>query len=427
MLSSHVLVRSGRRLVCCHLLPLNPLHVDTMSIFIRRVAVALSTPLLLGIASCGSNVPSTIKESSEPAPNPSQVSKPKSVSKPKPKLDATLLQEAPHLFLKPDGGVHARWITNGAMQTRQFAKGEPVVLEEWAHLLGDSLQLEVPTSPKCKWDAPTKMLALSDVEGEYDSLLKFLTSNHVVDAKGHWAYGNGHLVGVGDMVDPGDQVTEVLWLFYRLSLEANAAGGHVHFILGNHEAMMMGGDVRYTNQKYFHAAKMLGVTCEGLIGADTVIGRWLRTRNCIERVGDYLFVHAGLSPQVVGDALDYEGINEKVRSVLGVRPETLTNNEAVRLSWSRSGPLWYRGYFPRHAQDFGPTPTNADFQAILKASEARHIVVGHTKVTRVATMYEGGLIPIDVPWTDPVNVRGLLVRGDTVGLVDIDAASFALQ
>ena len=402
-----------------------------MSTLLRSVALALSTLLIVGMVSCGSNVPSTIKTAPIPAPAPKQdpkpVPKPVPTSEPTLKPKAALLQEAPHLFLKPDGGVHARWIIDGTMQGRQFAKGEAIVLKEWAHLLGDSLQLEVPTPPKCKWDAPTKMLALSDVEGEYDSLLKFLTNNHVVDDKGHWAYGNGHLVGVGDMVDRGDQVTEVLWLFYRLSLEAKAAGGHVHFVLGNHEAMMMGGDVRYTNQKYFHAATMLGVTCEGLIGADTVIGRWLRSCNCIERVGDYLFVHAGLSPPVVGDALDYDGINAKVRSVLGMRPDTLTDVATLQLSWGRAGPLWYRGYFARHATNFGPTPTIAEFEAILKACEARHIVVGHTKVARVATMYEGGLIPIDVPWTDPVNVRGLLVRGDKVGLVNIDAASFELQ
>jgi hypothetical protein len=331
------------------------------------------------------------------------------------------------LFFKPDGGVHARWITDGVMQSRQFAKGEPIVLKEWAHLLGDSLQLEDPTPPKCKWDAPSKMLALSDVEGEYDSMLKFLTSNHVVDDKGHWAFGKGHLVGVGDMVDRGDQVTEVLWLFYRLSIEANAAGGHVHFVLGNHEAMMMGGDVRYTNQKYFHAATLLGTTCVGLVGADTVIGRWLRSLNCIERIGDYVFVHAGLSPQVVGKTLDYEGINKKVRSVLGVRPETLTDIATAQLSWGRGGPLWYRGYFPRHALEFGPTPTNTMFASILKACEGKHIVVGHTKVAQVATMYEGGLIPIDVPWTDPANVRGLLVLDGKSSLVNIDAASFELR
>ena len=399
-----------------------------MSILLRRAALALILPILVAAAACGSSVPVA-----NPAPAPAKNQDPKPAPTPTPtpnpakKLQSGILEEAPHLFLKPDGGVQARWITDGSVHSQQFAKGEAIVLKQWAHLLGPALQIEVPTTPKCKWDAPVKMLALSDVEGEYDSLLQFLTSNRVVDEKGHWAYGDGHLVGVGDMVDRGDQVTETLWLFYRLSLEAKAAGGHVHFILGNHEVMMMGGDVRYTHQKYFHAAQAFGITCEGLLGADTVIGRWLRSCNCIERVGDYLFVHAGLSPPVVRDALDYDGTNAKIRSVLGVRPETLTDVAIAQLSWGRAGPLWYRGYFPEHRMLFGPTPTNAQFEAILKACEAKHIVVGHTKVARVATMYEGGLIPIDVPWTDPANVRGLVVRDGKAGLVDIHGATFELK
>ena len=35
------------------------------------------------------------------------------------------------------------------------------------------------------------MLVLSDVEGQYDALLSFLTNNGVVDDQGHWAFGTG--------------------------------------------------------------------------------------------------------------------------------------------------------------------------------------------------------------------------------------------
>ncbi len=45
----------------------------------------------------------------------------------------------------------------------------------------------------------------------------------------------------GDMFDRGDQVTECLWLVYALEETAKAAGGYVHFILGNHELMNLQG------------------------------------------------------------------------------------------------------------------------------------------------------------------------------------------
>lgn len=337
------------------------------------------------------------------------------------------LNDVPHLFLLADESVTARWVVGGKLHTKAFAKGAPIVLPEFAHLLGDRLVVKKPELPKCQWDMPAKLLALSDVEGEYDSLLKFLTNNGVVDKHGHWVFGKGHLVGVGDMVDRGDQVTETLWLFYRLSLEAHAAGGHVHFVVGNHEAMMMGGDVRYTHPKYFAVAELMQLPCEGLLGADTVIGRWLRSCNCLERIGDYAFVHAGLSPFTVGNKLDYDRINATVRRFLGVPPSRFADPRIFELCWGRNGPLWYRGFFAEHALDFGPTPTLAQYEQLLAASGVKHIVVGHTKVPVVQTRFEGGLIPIDIPWTYPADVRALVVTDGLASLTDIEGKASALR
>ncbi len=42
----------------------------------------------------------------------------------------------------------------------------------------------------------------------------------------------------------------------------------------------------------------------------TELGRWLRTKNVIEKIGDYIIVHAGLSLEILDfDLLLYE-INE---------------------------------------------------------------------------------------------------------------------
>lgn len=337
------------------------------------------------------------------------------------------LNDAPHLFLGKDGEVIAKWVTAGRLETKTFAKGQPIVLPQFAHLLGDSLALHEPKPPKWDWATPKKMLALSDVEGEYDSLLKFLRNNGVVDDKGHWSYGKGHLVGVGDMVDRGDQVTETLWLFYRLALEAEAAGGHLHFVIGNHEAMMMGGDVRYTHPKYFAVSKLMGIKCEGLVGLDTVIGRWFRSCNCVERIGDYAFVHAGLSPWVVGPKLDYEKVNQVVRRFLGVPPTRFSDPRYYELCWGRAGPLWYRGYFTEHELEFGPTPSAEQFQKLLAGAGVKHVVVGHTKVQAVKTRFGGGLIPIDVPWTMPADVRALVLKDGKVSLTDIEGTASALN
>jgi len=80
-----------------------------------------------------------------------------------------------------------------------------------------------------------------------------------------------------------------------------------------------------------------------------------------------------------------------------------------------------------HAASFGPTPSLAQFQQLLLACGAKHIVVGHTQVGKITPMFDGGLIPIDIPWTDPANVRALVIRGDEVPVVDIAGASSPLK
>ena len=384
-----------------------------------RCSIVVGAAFLV-LGSCGSSAPAASETGSGAAAAPRLVDPP-------PELDPPGLNEGPHLFLQPDGSVRATWIVGGELKARDFAAGAPIVLPKFAHLLGDSLELRQPKPPKSQWDAPATLLALSDVEGEYDTLLRFLTNNGVIGSDGRWAFGEGHLVGVGDMVDRGEQVTETLWLFYRLSLEAEAAGGCVHFVIGNHEAMMMGGDVRYTHKKYFAVAELMNLSCGQLLGANTVIGQWLRTRNCIERIGDYAFVHAGLSRQTVGDGLDYGAINATVRQFLGVPPNRIPDERTFELVWGRTGPLWYRGFFAEFASSFGPTPTNEQFKQLLAAAGVAHVVVGHTKVAQVVRMFDGGLIPIDIPWTEPANVRALVVRGDDVELVNIDGASLPLN
>jgi hypothetical protein len=56
-----------------------------------------------------------------------------------------------------------------------------------------------------------------------------------MDDAGHWQFGQGHLVILGDSVDRGRDVFAVLWRLYGLAGQASATGGAVHVVLGNHE------------------------------------------------------------------------------------------------------------------------------------------------------------------------------------------------
>lgn len=334
------------------------------------------------------------------------------------------LNEGPHFFHQKNGSVIAKWVEDGLVRSKTFAKGKPVVLPEFAEFIGKELKL-VPHKPAASiWPMPKRIFAISDVEGEYDRVLRYLKTNKIIDKKGRWAFATGHLVCIGDFVDRGEKVTEVLLLFHRLDREALAAGGRVHFLIGNHEAMVMGGDIRYTAAKYKMTAKKLGLETKDLLGGDTEIGRWLRTRNSLIRIGRYVFVHAGVSPQLAGNKIDYDQVNEAIRGVLGQRRKEIQSKSAAELVWGRTGPLWYRGYFAKHAEKYGPTPDSNAMDKILKNLGGETIFVGHTKVPKIEEIYSNRrVIDIDTAWTKDEKVAGMLLDQNGMHVIDIKGKS----
>ncbi len=282
------------------------------------------------------------------------------------------------------------------------------------------LDPNLPKPPASTWPMPKRLLAISDLEGNYRACLEFLKGNGVIDAEGRWAWGDGHLVFDGDIVDRGTQVTEILWLIHRLEREAEAAGGRVHYVLGNHEAMVMAGDLRYIHPKYQVISRRLGIPYEALFGPNTELGQWFRSRNTILRIGDYMFVHAGYSPALDALGLTPDVINEQIRATIG--PPAWSGGTAdleQHLMWHLQGPMWYRGYFDQHAANWGGKPTDVQLDALLKRNAVKHIVVGHTVVNDIGWLdQKERLLGIDVKWSKPGEGEGLLVENGVPHAVD---------
>ena len=72
--------------------------------------------------------------------------------------------------------------------------------------LKDKLVIE-----KSDYEKPDKLVAISDIEGNFSAFRELLQQCGVIDSSYNWTFGNGHLVLLGDFFDRGDKVTEVLW------------------------------------------------------------------------------------------------------------------------------------------------------------------------------------------------------------------------
>jgi ribosomal protein L29 len=98
-----------------------------------------------------------------------------------------------------------------------------------------------------------RVVAFADVHGAYDELVRLLRESGVLDDRDRWVAARAHVVSLGDLLDRGADSRKVMDLLMRLQTEARAAGGALHVVLGNHEAMNVLGDLRYVDPGEFAA------------------------------------------------------------------------------------------------------------------------------------------------------------------------------
>ncbi|MEJ5995433.1 metallophosphoesterase [Pedobacter sp. Du54] len=276
---------------------------------------------------------------------------------------------------------------------------------------------------KSEFSQPEKLLFLSDIEGEFEGFRSLLIASGVMSESYKWMFGRGHLVICGDLFDRGTHVPEAMWLLYKLESLAVKAGGYVHVILGNHDIMNLSGDLRYLQKKYIESAKVMGLDYMSLYGTESELGRWLRTKNTIEKIGDNLCMHAGVAPLINGLKLSVTEINQlcrpyydKVKLLRGV------GNPAIDPFYTGATSLfWYRGYFS------APKATEEEVNTTLNVFNVSRIIVGHTIMPGNVGFYYGGkVLGLDVNGHAGDCQAALFDNGKWIK-IDSDGKSMPLQ
>ena len=201
-----------------------------------------------------------------------------------------------------------------------------------------------------------RVVVLGEVQGAYESAVKTLLAVGLIDDRLRWSGGDAILIQTGDLIDDGIRVRDVMDLFMRLQEEAEAAGGKVIVLLGNHEALNILGIRRSVNYETYQTfadeksasrqadayethvrwlndrAKALksdpvelgeqdrgdwfAVHPSGYVeyveamGPDGRYGSWLRTLPAVVAIEGRLFIHGGISPALKGQ--DVDAVNRKV-------------------------------------------------------------------------------------------------------------------
>lgn len=322
--------------------------------------------------------------------------------------------------------------------------------------------------------AAPRVVAVGDIHGARVELLELLEKAGIIDAGGRWAAGTDTLVQTGDLVDRGAEVRGVIELMMELQRQAASAGGRVVALMGNHEAMNLVREMRDFNPEAYAAfadansearrkraydewrdfqrrrARRAGFGRPSFpreirqqwmdahppgmleyletLGQAKEIGRWLRQLPVAAQVGDSVFLHGGISPEVADQELGEltRQVHQEIARFESLRQQLLAEEHPVILSWftraemlttiqeeirfdlqgepprdperaerltgvldelaqlatdslsfGADGPLWFRGY------SRWPDELLEPFLAgYLGGRQAQRIVVAHTPSTR---------------------------------------------
>lgn len=257
----------------------------------------------------------------------------------------------------------------------------------------------------------SKIFAVGDVHGEYDSLCVLLKNNGIIDQNSNWIFGNGTLLFVGDIFDRGAKVTETLWLIYKLQNQSEDSDGSVFWILGNHDIMELEGDTRYLNNNYLLLTTKNEISYKELFGPETILGKWIRQQHSVIRIGNILFSHAGISPALVKSNFKISDVNTLVNKYLfRIEIEQFEANR-ITLLLGENGPFWYRGYMLE--TNFSKKLETDEVLSINKFFNVDFQVFGHTEVDSISPKYNNSVIPIDVSFNSPrIPMQALYIEGN---------------
>ncbi len=264
----------------------------------------------------------------------------------------------------------------------------------------------------------SRIVAIGDLHGNYSGFRQILLHCGIIDEQDKWIAERTHLVQLGDILGRGGQPGRIFSLLKKLETEAIVHNSRVHVLIGNHEAMSMGGLFTYITEEEmedfadeshllpFEKVKVRakpGVhepepinrkkwaleNCKKFqrcLSPNGKVGKWLALHNSAIKINGTLFVHGGLTQDFGYQPLAI--LNKKVRiEIRKQRSGHAFVHDGSLLS--NHGPQWNREYITQYGEE-----KKQELKEILQFHRCNRMVVGHTPTSIIDKSKTGQILPL---------------------------------
>ena len=272
------------------------------------------------------------------------------------------------------------------------------------------------------------IVAMGDLHGDFDALIKALQKARLINDRLKWIGGDTHLVQVGDVFDRGGrgvshqttndiEEVQILDFLYKLNKQASRQGGKVISLIGNHELMNIIGDFRYASREHIDAMGGQYNRKELLKPGGKIAKKLACNSLGIVKIGDWLFVHGGLLPEHITQSKSFNSnskknveiiyeINHLVREILlgNISTSDISSYEE-NILFNSNGLFWTRKYSDRSDNQDRCGLILETLNLLEMNTETGGIVVGHTVQPEINSVCNNNIWRIDTGMSNAFGKR----------------------
>ena len=248
-----------------------------------------------------------------------------------------------------------------------------------------------------------RILVIGDLHADFNKTKEIFINFNLIDVNENWIASpkDTVVVQLGDQLDGGGRgddesfgELDLINFMDRVHLKAEIDGGGVFSLIGNHEIMNLLGDFRYASTKDIQLQGGIQKRHQLFSPGSDIFNKMSCTRNVILKIGDFIFVHAGILPEHINpDEKSHfiTKLNTLMRLYLQGK-KTWQDEDIQKYFLDKKGVIWNRNY----GDETLSKKTCSSLETVNKLLNVGHMVVGHTVQDNINSKCDDKLWRVDV-------------------------------